>query len=152
MLSACNNSDNKQNQSIMDKEKIKSEVIKAEETLLQLLREGKLMEGVAMHLNSDSYRNIWNGEIKTYDMLNQRIKAGMAAGLKSFDYEVQQRGFLIINAKNVIETFSAIETDYMKDGTYVTSGLTAISILWKLVESKWRLAYLHASEPLKADE
>jgi hypothetical protein len=152
LLSACNNSDNKQNQTTMDKEKIKTEVIKAEENLLNLLREGKLMEGVAIHLNSANYRNIWNGEIKTYDILEQRIKAGMAAGLKSFDYQVKQREFMFINDDNVIETLTATETDYMQDGTSATSGVTAISILWQLADNKWRLAYLHASELPKANQ
>jgi hypothetical protein len=130
----------------MDKEKLKSEVIKAEENLLSLLRQGKLMEGVAIHLNSPDYRNIWNGEIKTYEMLHQRIKAGMEAGLKSFDYQVKERDFLFINSDNVIETFTATETDYMKDGSSIISELTAITILWQRIDNTWRLAFLHASE------
>ena len=130
----------------MDKEKIKSEVIQAETNLLNLLKQGELMKGVAVHLNSPDYRNIWNGEIKTYDMLVQRIKTGIENGLKSFDYQVKDRDFLYINDWNVVETFTAVETDFMKDGGKTTSGLTAISILWKLIDNNWRLVYLHASE------
>ena len=137
---------------VMDNEKIKAEVIQAEENLLNLLRQGELLNGVAIHLNSPDYRNIWNGEIKTYSMLENRIKAGIEKGLKSFDYQVQERAFLLINAANVLETFTAIETDYMKDGSSMTSGLTAISILWQLVDNEWRLAYLHASELPKENE
>ncbi|QQS29922.1 MAG: hypothetical protein IPM47_02910 [Sphingobacteriales bacterium] len=130
----------------MEKDKIIEEVIQAEQNLLNLLRQGELMRGVAIHLHSPDYRNIWNGEIKTYEMLENRIKAGIENGLQSFDYQVKERDFLIINAENVIETFTAVETDYLKDGSTSTSGLTAISILWQLVSNKWRLAYLHASE------
>ncbi len=64
----------------MDKDKIKAEVIRAEENLLNLLRQGELLNGVAIHLNSPDYRNIWNGEIKTYEMLESRIKAGIEKG------------------------------------------------------------------------
>lgn len=144
LLTTCKNSN--QMDMTMDKEKLKSEVIKAEENLLSLLRQGKLMEGVAIHLNSPDYRNIWNGEIKTYEMLHQRIKAGMEAGLKSFDYQVKERDFLFINSDNVIETFTATETDYMKDGSSIISELTAITILWQRIDNTWRLAFLHASE------
>jgi hypothetical protein len=72
----------------MDNEKIKSEVMQAETNLLTALREGELLKGVSMHLNSPDYRNIWNGEIKTYDMLEARIKMGIEKGLKSIDYKV----------------------------------------------------------------
>lgn len=145
LLMACSKPDNS-TQITMDKEKIKAEVTQAETNLLNLLREGELTKGVAIHLNSPDYRNIWNGESKTYDMLEKRIKKGMENGLKSFDYQVKQREFMFINSENVIETFTAIETDYMNDGSSTTSGLTTISILWQLVDNSWRVAYLHASE------
>ena len=61
----------------MNTEKIKSEILQAENELLTALRSGELIKGVSMHLNSPDYRNIWNGEIKTYDMLETRIKMGI---------------------------------------------------------------------------
>lgn len=130
----------------MDNEKIKSEVMQAETNLLTALREGKLLKGVSMHLNSPNYRNIWNGEIKTYDMLEARIKMGIEKGLKSIDYKVQSRDFDFINSDNVLETLTATETTAMADSSSATSGITAITILWQRIDNNWRLGYLHASE------
>ena len=142
---ACQTNSNNQNNT-MDKEKIKSEVMQAENNLLSALREGELMKGVSMHLNSPGYRNIWSGEIKTYDMLEARIKMGMEKGLKIIDYKVKSRDFNIINSDNVLETLTATETTIMADGTSATSGQTAVSILWQRVDNVWKLGYLHASE------
>ena len=130
----------------MNKEIIKLEVMQAETNLLTALREGELLKGVSMHLNSPDYRNIWNGEVKTYDMLEARIKAGLEKGLKSIDYEVQSRDFNFINSDNVLETLSVTETTTMGDGSSATSGITAVTILWQRIDNIWRLGYLHASE------
>ena len=130
----------------MDNEKIKSEVMQAETDLLTALREGELLKGVSIHLNSPDYRNIWNGEIKTYDMLEARIKMGIEKGLKSIDYKVQSRDFGFINSDNVLETLTATETTAMMDGSSATAGITAITILWQKINNNWRLGYLHASE------
>ena len=130
----------------MDYEKLKSEVMQAENDLLTALREGELLKGVSMHLNSPDYRNIWNGEIKTYDMLEARIKMGIEKGLKSIDYGVQNRDFSFINSDLVLETLTATETTTMRDGSSATSGITAVTILWQRIDNKWWLGYLHASE------
>ena len=130
----------------MDNETIQSDVMQAETNLLTALRDGELLKGVSMHLNSPDYRNIWNGEIKTYDMLEARIKMGIEKGLKSIDYKVQSRDFSFINSDLVIETLTATETTTMRDGSSATSGITAITILWQRIGDNWRLAYLHASE------
>jgi hypothetical protein len=130
----------------MNKETIKSEVMQAETNLLTALREGELLKGVSMHLNSPDYRNIWNGEVKTYAMLEARIKAGLEKGLKSIDYKVQSRDFSFINSDNVVETLSVTETTTMGDGSSATSGITAVTILWQRIDNLWRVGYLHASE------
>ena len=117
-----------------------------ENELLTALRSGELIKGVSMHLNYSDYRNIWNGEIKTHDMLETRIKTGMEKGLKSIDYNVQTRDFMFIDFDNVLETLTATETTSIKDGSSETSGVTAISILWQRINNNWRLGYLHASE------
>jgi hypothetical protein len=130
----------------MDNEIIQSEVMQAETNLLTALREGELLKGVSMHLNSPGYRNIWNGEVKTYEMLEGRIKAGLEKGLKSIDYNVQSRDFNFINPDNVLETLSVTETTTMENGSSTTSGITAVSILWQRIDNHWRLGYLHASE------
>ena len=130
----------------MNKEMIKSEVMQAETNLLTALREGDLLEGVSMHLNSPDYRNIWNGEIKTFDLLEAQIKAGLEKGLKSIDYNVQNRDFGFINGDTVVETLTVTETTTMGDGSSTTSGITAVTILWQRIDNHWRLGYLHASE------
>ena len=130
----------------MNKETIKSEVMQAETNLLTALRKGELLKGVSMHLNSPDYRNIWNGEIKTFDMLEARIKMGIEKGLKSIDYKVQTRDFSFINSDIVLETLTATETTTMGDGGSTTSGITAVTILWQRIDNDWRLGYLHASE------
>lgn len=143
---ACQTTPNNSNTNSMDKEKLKSEVMQAETNLLTALRQGELLKGVSMHLNSSDYRNIWNGEIKTYETLEARIKMGIEKGLKSIDYKVESRDFNFINADNVLETLTATETTTMSDGNANISGLTAVSILWQRIGNAWRLAYLHASE------
>jgi len=130
----------------MNKEVIQSEVMQAEAGLLTALREGELLKGVAIHLNSPDYRNIWDGEVKTYAMLETRIKAGIEKGLKSIDYHVLSRDFSFINSDNVLETLSVTETTTMGDGSSATSGITAVTILWQRIDKVWRLGYLHASE------
>jgi hypothetical protein len=130
----------------MNEETIRSEVMQAEHDLLTALRDGELLKGVSMHLNSPGYRNIWNGEVKTYEMLEARIQAGLAKGLKSIDYRVQSRDFNLIDSDNVLETLSVTETSTMADSSSVTSGITAVTILWQRIENVWRLGYLHASE------
>ena len=143
---ACQTTPNNSINNTMDKDKLKSEVMLAEANLLSALRQGELMKGVSMHLNSPDYRNIWNGEIKTYETLEARIKMGMEKGLKSIDYNVQSRDFNFINDDNVLETLTATETSTMSDGNAATSGLTAVSLLWQRIDNNWRLGYLHASE------
>jgi hypothetical protein len=143
---ACQSTPNNSNNNTMDKDKLKSEVMQAETNLMTALRQGELMKGVSIHLNSPDYRNIWNGEIKTYETLEARIKMGMEKGLKSIDYKVESRDFNFINADNVLETLTATETTTMSDGNAATSGLTAITILWQRIDNTWRLGYLHASE------
>ena len=144
IISCQTNSNDKTN--TMDKDKIKAEVMQAEDNLLTALRQGELVKGVSMHLNSPGYRNIWNGEIKTFNDLETRIKMGMEKGLKSIDYKIQTREFNFINADNVLETITATETTTMSDGNSATSGVTAISILWQRIDTIWKLGYLHASE------
>lgn len=130
----------------MNTEKVKSEVLNAESELLTALRSGDFVRGVGMHSNSPDYRNIWNGEIKTHQELEARIKMGVSKGLKSIDYQVLTRDFSYLDVTIVLETLTATETTNMQNGSSVTSGVTAISILWRLYDGKWRLGYLHASE------
>lgn len=125
---------------------IESQVIQAEDDLLAALRGGDLLRGVEMHLDSPEYKNIWNGEMKTYGELRTRIAAGMAKGLASIDYQVTGREMFILDQTNVMATLVVTETTRMKTGDSMTSGKTVISILWRKIDGKWRLGYLHASE------
>ncbi len=130
----------------MDKDKIKTEVMYAEANLLTALRQGDLMKGVSMHLNSPYYRFIWNGEIRTYEILEAHIKMGMENGVRFIDYNVQSRYFNFINSDTVLETFTATETINMADGSSATSGQSAVTILWQRIDNEWRVGYLHGSE------
>ena len=125
-------------------------VLQAEHDLLSSLRKGEVLKGVGMHLNSPDYRNIWNGESKTYDELRSRITTAIANGLASIDYQVASREMCILDDANVLTTLEAIETTHLQNGESKTSPMTVISILWRKIDGKWWLGYLHASE--KPDE
>jgi len=99
-----------------------------------------------MHLNAPEYRNIWNGEMKTYSELSTRIAAAREKGLASIDYQVASREMFILDESNVMATLVATETTRMNTGEAKTSGSTIISILWRKIDGKWRPGYLHASE------
>ena len=123
-----------------------AQVVQAEDDLLSSLRSGDLARGVGMHLNSPEYRNIWNGEMETYSELSTRIAAARDNGLASIDYHVASRDLFVLDESNVMATLVATETTHMSNGASKSSGRTIISILWRKVEGRWRLGYLHASE------
>ncbi len=125
---------------------IETQVIQAENELLSSLRRGELMKGVAMHLNAPEYRNIWNGESKTFSELSARIAKAMEMGLASIDYQVARREMFVLAPATVMATLVATETTHMQNGTAKTSANAIISILWRKIEGEWRLGYLHASE------
>lgn len=129
---------------------IESEILKAENELLSALRGGDILRGLSIHLRDSSYHNIWNGEDKSYEALEQKLKSGMDQGLASIDYQVSKRDFLWINEQHVLQTLYAKETTWMNSGESISSPPTLITILWKKREGRWRLAYLHASD--KPDE
>lgn len=139
MVSGHNGQQNSMNE-------IEMQVRQAEDDLLDALRSGDLARGVAIHLNSPEYRNIWNGEMKTYHELSARIAAGMEKSLSSIDYQASSREMFIIDDSHVMVTLVATETTHMKTGESMTSGTTIISILWRKIDGTWRLGYLHASE------
>ena len=125
---------------------IESEVLQAENALLGYLRNAEVLKGVSMHLNSPGYRNIWNGEVKTYDDLRSRIATAIDNGLASIDYQVASRDISILDSSKVLVTLEATETTHMKNGDSKTSAITVISILWRKIDGKWWVGYLHASE------
>jgi hypothetical protein len=130
---------------------IETQVIRAENELLGSLRSGDLERGVGMHLNSPEYRNIWNGEMKTFDQLRARIAMAKEKGLSSIDYQVSERELFVLDESTVMATLTATETTHMNTGDSKTSGKTIISILWRKIDGKWRLGYLHASEEPQDD-
>ena len=127
-------------------DEIETQVIQAENDLLGSLRSGDLARGVGRHLNWAEYRNIWNGEMKTYSELSTRIATAMQKGLASIDYQVASREMFILDDSNVMATLVATETTRMRTGESKMSGRTIISILWRKIDGKWWLGYLHASE------
>ena len=125
---------------------IEIQVTQAENELLGFLRSGDLPSGVGMHLNAPEYRNIWNGEMKTYSELSTRVTTAMQKGLASIDYQIASREMFILDDSNVMATLVATETTRMLTGESKMSGRTIISILWRKIDGKWWLGYLHASE------
>ena len=59
---------------------VETHVTQAQNELLDSLRNGHLVSGVGMHLNSSEYRNIWNGEMKTFNELSAQIAMAMEKG------------------------------------------------------------------------
>ncbi|HLF45984.1 MAG TPA: nuclear transport factor 2 family protein [Chitinophagaceae bacterium] len=146
VLVSCQTIPDNSNNNKMDKDKIKSEIMQSENNLFTALRQGELMKAVSMHINSPDYRQIWNGQVMTYEVLKARVKTGIEKGLKSFDYQVLNRDFNFINTDNVLEILSVYETTIMADGSSSTSRQTAVSILWQRIDDTWRIGYVHGSE------
>jgi hypothetical protein len=146
VMISCQTTPDNSNNNLMDKDKILSEIMQAENNLFTALSQGELMKAVSMHINSPDYRQIWNGEVMTYEELKARVKTGIENGLRSFDYKVKNRDFNFINTDNVLETLSVFETTIMSDGSSTTSRLTAVAILWQRVDNTWYLGYVHGSE------
>jgi hypothetical protein len=146
VLFSCQATPNNSINNKMDSNKIKSEIMQAESDLFHALREGELIKAVSMHRDSPDYRQIWNGQVMTYGELETRVKTGIENGLRSFDYQVKNRDFNLINADNVLETLFVFETTIMADGSSSTSRLTIVSILWQRFDNTWRLGYVHGTE------
>jgi hypothetical protein len=151
ILSCRTTHDNSKN-SIVDKEKIKTEIIQAETALLTAYRQGEFMKALSMEVNSPDFRSIINGKISNYETLEARYKkVALEKNMKSVDYKVESRDFNFINANNVLVTLIANSTTTMSDGNILTKGPTAETILWQRINNSWQLGYYHASDLAKGN-
>lgn len=148
LIMACQTNSNPTNPiETMDKDQILKQVMDAEAQVLSALREGDMSLNV--HLNSPDYRNISNGEILTYETHKARAESWAELGIKSYDFEVQNRDFNIINEANVIETMSGKATLKKADGSSLPPNFTVFTFLWQYVDGTWKFGYLHSSSPPK---
>jgi len=109
------------------------------------VHEGKISDAFAQHINSPGYKNIHNGDIRTYSKMDTVLKNNLAKGIKAYDYQIGYRDFMIIDNSNVLETIFAKRT-VISDSANVQSSLEdAMSILWRKENGKWSISYLHSS-------
>jgi hypothetical protein len=135
-----------QGNNIMDKEKVISEVLEAQDRLISLYKKGAFLDALAVDLDSENFLCIKNGKIETYDELAARYKKMVADGqVKQMDYQVNDQHFNVIDADNVLTTLLVKLTVTMNNGGTVVQDLGE-TILWQRIDGQWRLAHYHASE------
>lgn len=143
------NASGSQGNNIMDKEKVISKVLEAQNRLISLYKRGAFMDALAVDLDSENFRCIKNGKIETYDELAARYKKMVADNqVKQMDYQISDQHFNVINADDVLTTLSVKLTITMNNGNTVVQDLGE-TILWQRIEGQWRLAHYHASESPK---
>lgn len=143
---SCQTTTNNSNNNLMDKEKIKSEIIQTENNLLETYRQGDFMKALNIEVESPDFRAIVNGRIDNYSTLAERYKKISDGKLvKSLDYQIENQDFNFINSDNVLVTLKVKLTTTMNDGMAITKPL-AETILWQRIENKWRLGHYHATE------
>ena len=143
---SCQTKTNNSNNNIMDKEKIKSEIIQTENSLLETYRKGDFMKALAIEVESPDFRAIVNGRIDNYSTLSERYKKVAADKIiKSMDYQIEDQNFNFINADNVLVTLKVKLSTTMSDGN-VSSKPLAETILWQRIDNVWKLGHYHATE------
>ena len=143
---SCQTKTNNSNNNIMDKEKIKSEIIQTENSLLETYRKGDFMKALAIEVESPDFRAIVNGRIDNYSTLSERYKKVAADKIiKSMDYQIEDQNFNFINADNVLVTLKVKLSTTMSDGN-VSSKPLAETILWQRIDNLWKIGHYHATE------
>jgi hypothetical protein len=143
-FTACNQHQANTNTSI-DNASITKAVTEAEEKLFNLLREGKVDDAFAMHLNNDAYLNIRNGETRNHVQMEAVLKANAEKGVSGYNYQVSQRSFLFIDTANVLETILANRLVIASDTSLAETDSVLMSVLWQKANAKWSVAYLSSS-------
>ena len=129
----------------IDSTAIKSEVTEREKKLFSLTKDGKMNEAFALHSNTESYRNIVNGNERTHEQMDSVFKNWADKKVKSVGYEVAKRDFLIIDNTNVLETIEATRTLTSTSDSILEKSHVVMSLLWSKDSANWKLAYLHSS-------
>lgn len=143
LLSACNTSTNQDKP--LDKDNILQQVKSTEANLFNLLKKGNIEQAFALHDNQQSYKNIADGYTRTYTQMDSVLKANSSKGLKSYDYEIQNRDFIVIDNKTTLETIEG--TRIVKDtaNAIIEKRAVTMSLLWTKTNDMWKLGYLHSS-------
>lgn len=122
------------------------DVIKKENALFSLLKEGKIEEACNIHdKDNPTYRNIEHGKVRTHSEMESALNANKTKGIIGYDYEISSRTFKIIDPKNVLETISATYTPVTVFAEKEVPQPLIISFLWTNNGMDWKLAYLHTA-------
>lgn len=120
-------------------------VQKSEEQLFTLLKNGKIEEAFAMHLNNEKYKNIVDGQARSFLEMGSALKSEERKDIKAYNYNVSKRDFLLIDDKNVLETAEAERKLINQQDSIINSRMVTLSILWSKSDSTWKVAYMHSS-------
>ncbi|MDZ4070452.1 MAG: hypothetical protein U1C70_01395 [Sediminibacterium sp.] len=147
LFTACKNSTG--NKTDFDPATLTKEVTGSENALFSLLKEGKINDAFAMHTNNAFYRNIVDGISRTHSQMDSVLKSNASKNVKSYDYSISTRDFLIIDNSNVLETVEANRKLINTADSTIESKPVTLSILWTKDNTKWNVSYLHSSYKLK---
>ncbi len=135
----------KQSKNDIDKTALEDEVAKSESLLFSFLHEGKINDVLAMHINNAEYKNIFNGDARSYSKMDSVFKTRKANGIKAYNYQVDKRDFMIIDKECVLETIWGVSTVVSDSVNLNSSSPNIVTFLWKKVDNKWMIAYIHGS-------
>lgn len=143
LVSACKNTtENKPN---VDSATLTKEVTESEIKLFGLSKEGKISEAFSIHKNNGSYRNIVDGISRNYSQMDSIIKDLATKKVKSLEYDVATRDFLVIDNTNVLETVQANRKLISTTDSTIENRPVILSILWSKESTKWNVSYIHSS-------
>jgi hypothetical protein len=143
LTASCNNSN--EIKPVADSSTLTKEIAESENRLFSLLRQGKVSEAFAMHINNPSYQNILAGISRTHSQMDAVLKQDASNNIRAYDYVVSSRDFLIVNDLNVLETVGANRKLISANDSIIENRPVILSILWTKVDGKWNVAYLHSS-------
>lgn len=130
---------------IIDKEAITKEVTESEKQMFSLFKSGKISDAFARHRNTPDYRNIVNGNCRTFMQMDSTFKNNSLNNIKAYEYEVLERDFLIIDNANVIETIKSNRKLISKTDSIIETKQSILSLFWTKENSAWNVSYIHSS-------
>ena len=132
-------------ESKIDNGKLITEITGSEVKLFTLLKAGKIDEAFNMHSKDTTYRSIVDGVVRNSTQMDSLLKSNTSKNIKTYEYIVSSRSFLIVDNKNVLETVEANrQLLNLSDGKIITKPVS-FSLLWSKRDAKWLIAYVHAS-------
>lgn len=129
----------------LDNDQILKEVQSTEQNLFELLKEGKIDQAFSLHDNNPNYKNISEGYTRTYEQMDSTLKANSIKGIKSYDYEFNNRDFMVFDNNNALETLEGNKIIKGNSDSTIEKRAIIMTLLWTRFENKWKLRYLHSS-------